>query len=398
MLSSVVVLGMAGVFGVKYLGEKNRQQTLEHIDQSIEENDLSQAYRTVRIAREGDPDNLDLQVQYARLLSRVQPRAALNVWKRAFEQTGDPEHGVGYTLACIQVNEFGRAAEAVKWLSTAPGATSAYHRAAYALSFAEGRDGEAFAYLEKVLEADPDSEELQFDWARLAARSTNPEKVEKGTSFLWERYENESPLVANEALRALALAYVERRDVDGAKRVLKLARDPERKLPASNFVWALEAEQRLRGYVEPAVVREAWQNILMRRDEGSWLNLLSWMNTHNHAASALAWATERPSTSVWNFPSGMLLADSAIRSERGESIVPMLLDAKWGDRDFLRLLILSRITEWGSSKRFWFDQAYAQANNQMSGGARLLLPVLQAWGWLDAETDVVVRLLSEMPL
>ena len=55
MLAAVLAfVGVAGFFGLRFLSEKNREQTLKHIDISFDKVDLSQANRTIQLALHGD--------------------------------------------------------------------------------------------------------------------------------------------------------------------------------------------------------------------------------------------------------------------------------------------------------------------------------------------------------
>ena len=393
-----LVLGTSTFFALRLISDKNRAQTLSVIDQAFEEGDLPKVNRTLRLALAGEPEDEALQVQYARLLSRVQPAAALGVWKEVVKQSQDPEHAVAYTLTAINVRDYERAEWALDSILNIPGAESAYHRAGYALRFAQGRDPEALRHLEALLAIEPDSSLYAFEKSRLAARSQDASIAEPARKALWSLVEDSDVATRDQALKTLAQAYVATEGEAGLKRVLSQVRDPDYGLLPKNLMWALEAEDRLTGIQDNALIKQVWDLSLAVGDQVTWLQLLAWMNEHGYPDLALGWATERPSVSVWNFPSGMLLADSAFRVGAEKSISPALQKADWGGRDFLRFLIISRIEEFGKTRRFWLDQAYEAADRITRGGARLLLPVLDAWGWLNAESEVTARLLADVPI
>ncbi|MEM7674097.1 MAG: hypothetical protein AAF212_12215, partial [Verrucomicrobiota bacterium] len=260
------LIGMS-FLGLEYLGEKNRERTLDVIDRAFAGGDIQQASRTIRMALESDPADEGLQVQYARLLSRLEPRAAVGAWKSVLEQTQESEHAVAYALAAISIGDFESAEEAVSFLDNNPQAASAYHRAAYSLSFARGNDPEAYFHLERILELEPDSADYRFDHARLGARSLDVEVSEKAIAELWENVETAQGPVRNEAARALAQAYVYHSDSQGLKRTLAAARDPKRNPPASNFLWALEAEHRLNPALDVEEISDVWTQSLSQGDE-----------------------------------------------------------------------------------------------------------------------------------
>lgn len=393
----VLPLGGLAFLGLQKLAEKNKQQTLEYIDQAFDENDLGQAARTVRMALQNDPGNEDLQVQYARLLSRVQPRAAVSLWKQVVEKSDDPEYAVAYVLSAIKVRAYDQAREAIHALQMLEGAESAYHRAGFALAFAEGNDAQAFQHIDTLIELYPENIQYQLEHARIGLNSELEDLKEASQTWLWDHVTTDQGW-RNEALKALANGYLDAQDPENLMKILSLARDSEGPGLPENVVWALEAEQRMWGDVDTQTLGEAWNIVTEAGRQGLWLNLMTWMNIHGYAQSAIEWATQRPSAFVWSFPAGFILGESAVLSGVTTQAVEGLSDADWGHRDFMRLLTLSRLTERENGRRFWLDQAYQVADDQAYGGGRLLLPVLQAWNWLDAEVYVTVRVLEQIPV
>ncbi|MGB0372501.1 MAG: hypothetical protein ACPGN3_14300 [Opitutales bacterium] len=393
----LLVLGIGGYAGFQLISEKNREQTLDHIDEAFSQNDLSSVYRTLNLARKGDATDEGLKVQHARFLSRVQPRAAVEAWRDVVQSSQEPEHAVAFVLAAINVKDFEAAQFGVTSLKKYPDAESAYRRAAFVLAFAEGRDPDAFEHIEVLKQLEPDNIQYKIEHARIGVRSPDDALRAASESFLWE-IADEQVNWSSVSLKGLANSFIERNEPNNLMRVLERARDIEAGTQVGSLLWAIEAEQRMWGDVPVDNVRDVWDISISAGEQEIWLKLVTWMNTFGFANQVLDWGTERPSKSVWMFPSGYLLARSALQTDQASRVTEGLRNANWGDRDFLRLLMLSLLTERGNSRTFWLDQAYQAADSSVRGGGRMLMPLLWEWGWLEAEVLVMSRVLEKIPV
>lgn len=245
-----------------------------------------------------------------------------------------PENEIALAATALR---FGQLDLARKFLdSVAPGARASvkYHELSGGLAIARKQPAVAESHFAVALQLEPNNARLALNLATIRLAAADVETREKARTDL-ERL-SEQPAVRLESLRALASDALARKSQVDAERWAERLKS-EKDATISDALLYLEATHQ-----SPA----AGAALLDLQSQASRTPvaaaaLITWMNRHGMAQSALAWGLSLPKQTLETQPVPLAIGESYSFLQDWNGLQLWVDGKDWGDQEFFRLAVLS---------------------------------------------------------
>lgn len=332
LISVLVALGY-GTFRV-YAGWHERHLAAQ-ARAFLDRQDYASAALAARRVLQLDEQNLTACRVMAELSEAANRPEAVN-WRERIAQL-DPQPAENqFTLAAAALR-FGQPELAGKVLAALPATardSARYHSLAAAFAIGENQTTAAEAHLAAVVQLQPQDVQAQLSLATLRVSARDPAVANAACETLARL--SAQPAIRLSALRSLASEALARNDRARAEECA-LALCATAGANASDALLLLESRQG----TERAAATLAEIERRARGSSEAAAALITWMNRHEQAAAALAWAHALPDKIARANPVPLAVAESYSVTQDWSGLLATVSDVSWGESEFLRLAVQS---------------------------------------------------------
>ena len=291
-------------------------------------------------------------------------------------------HRIALADAALRFREFDLAHKTLEGVSPAGRATVQYHQLAGTLAIAEKKSAVAEAEFAAALELDPANAQLALNVATIRITSSEPATREKARAELARLAEQ--PALRLDALRALTSDALSHKSSAAAEKWSVQLRS-EKGATFADLLLYVEANSK--GAGGQSALHDAETNAT--RSPATAAALITWMNRHEMADPARAWALGLPADILNAAPVPLAVAETYSFLQDWDGLQRWVEGKDWGDYEFLRLAVLSHALHHltpGDRASMESQTAWAAALKATSNRPERLAAIAQlAEGWDYAE-------------
>ncbi len=353
----------------------------------LQKKDFRSAGLIAQQVAQKNPRNAAALEVLAEIAENVHSPAAI-LWGRKLVKLDPGNTGALLKLAAV-ASRFGETFVAEQALSEVPEKerdTLAFHQTAGNAAIAAKRYGEAEAHFQAALKLAPQEEReaLSLNLATLRLGMGRPDAVPEARATLEGLRKN--PQFHQAAARALL---VDARKNNEKDRALELALELK-KSPDATLDDDLHYLEELKHNESPQFPEELKAvQAKAKGNAGAIYGVLSWMNAEGMAAQSVEWSLGFPEEIRSQIPVPLALAEAytALGNwARLDDLVTVKKGGHWGDLEFLRLAIKTRVLEETSArkhgpeyKRTW-ESAIIATHGEINA-LSMLARLVEGWGW-----------------
>lgn len=307
----------------------------------------------------------------------------------------NPEHFLKYILLSIRIGDMKSAQIAFDSYPESAKSTDEYHQLGYSLGLGLKNSELADYHLEKLLESNPDDEELLYSLSTLRIQtSEDPEKISKAENTLKELAKAESSRVP--ALRILLTHSLVRNDVEKIREIASQLRQIE-ELSIKDDLLLLQVEKVL----EEDTFEEKVARLLEREtEEPQDVDLtLEFLIKHQQLESALHWIDNLTTEVTQGENTKKLVSRVYYLTENWERLTAFISDTDWGNQEYARLLLLA-LTSRSQNDEIKFRDYWKRCLIEIGTDVEnlnVLLDSTISWNWDSETVEVLEALFREEP-
>ncbi len=392
-LSLILLISLA-IFIGGWIGLRQYQisKSASQATAAIQDGRYDEAMGALNYLRSLDSNHPDLNLLSAQVYSRVYPLYSLPFWEQAIAtDPGDGNIRIAYLLTLIKVGKIPAAREQLqRWPAESTGGAD-YHRAAFALEFADGNMAQAEVHARQLNQLEPDSELNEVNLLRIQVLDPQPAMRDQARRQLLEYRHNEK--FRFHALQALLRSGLQEENTTWLAGLIGQLK-AEADLSAEEILMMLDAGQRAGFSVDTDLLETAWEKSDVNIVEKS--RVAGWMVQSGLGERLLTWVDDQqwPPDRVWDYPLGLALAEAYSQVGRPETALAALRRYHW------QLEYLNRFTQaWlamdSSSGEALLELAVKEASSHR-GALAHLAETARSWRWRAGWVFVLREQLKSM--
>jgi tetratricopeptide (TPR) repeat protein len=245
-----------------------------------------------------------------------------------------PENQLALAATALRFGQIDLARASLDSVAQAARASVKYHELSGGLAIAEKQPAVAESQFATALQLEPGNTRLALNLAVIRLALSNFDTTEKGRAELVRLAED--PATRLESLRALASDALARNSRADAQRWAEQLKS-EKRATFSDALLYLEAVQASDG--APAVLLEV--EAKAKDSPVAVVALLTWMNRHEMAKSALEWGLSLPKEILTAQPVPLAVAESYSFLQDWRALQEWVEGKNWGEHECFRLAVLS---------------------------------------------------------
>lgn len=245
-----------------------------------------------------------------------------------------PENLLSLTATALRFGQIDLARKSLDSVAPAAGASVKYHELSGGLAIAEKQPAAAEDHFAAALQLEPENKRLALNLASIRLASTNVDTTGRARADL--ALLAEDPAMRLESLRALAADALAHKSSTEARRWSAQLKSET----SATFSDALL-------YLEAAQSSEAAQAALVevetkaKESPAAAAALITWMNRHEMARSAVDWGLALPEKILTAQPVPLAVAESYSFLQDWRQLQQWVEHKNWGEYEFFRLAVLS---------------------------------------------------------
>lgn len=244
-----------------------------------------------------------------------------------------PENQIALAATALRFGEIDLARKVIESVAPPARASVKYHELSGGLAIAEKQPAVAEAQFAAALQLEPGNPRLVLNLASIRLASTNASTTEQARADLVRLSEN--PAMRLESLRALASDALARKARAEAQRWTAQLKS-EKSATFSDSLLYLEAAQASDGAQAALLEVEAQA----KNSPAAAVALITWMNRHEMAKSALEWAFSLPQEILTAQPVPLAVAESYSFLQDWPALHEWVEGKIWGEYECFRLAVL----------------------------------------------------------
>ena len=383
----LVLLIAAGLIGPRVYHKWQERHLVRQGNQLLAAGDYKRASLAARRVIQLNDKNVEACRLIAKLSEHAGLKTAVDWRQRVVDLTGpNPPDLLALAKDAIQFGDLPKAESALARMPEKGKSTADYHAIAADMAAAQNDPAAVERHLSEAVRLAPADKTYQIRLASVQLASADSTTREKGRLALIELQKD--PALAREATKQLLAAAVQRYD---SSRTTALA---QQLLAFSDATFAdrLAALDALHRGFEPAF-GPLFQKMKdeAANDAAKAGQLLTWMNTNQMAADAVAWSESLPPEILTHRPVALALADSYTMNRNWDAMLKFLKTSTWGELDFVRQALIARaLRETGhqlDSENQW--NIAVKATGSKPGTLLMLAEIVQRWNWSAEAIDLL---------
>lgn len=332
---AVVVVAILAFGGFRGYQTYRKRHLSNQAQEFFNRGDLQSAVLVARHLLQLDPDNVAACRIMADTAERSGHREALT-WREKIValEPGVAENKIALAATALRFSQLNLARNILD--SVLPGArgTVKYHELAGAVAIAEKQSATAETEFAAALQLDPNNSRLVLNLAMVRLASSDAAAAAKARAELIRL--SEHPTLRLESLRALTSDSLARKSVVDAEK-WATALKSEKGATLSDLLLYLEAARETNA--GQAALHEA--QLAATLSPGPAAALITWMNRHEMARSALDWGLALPKETLSAQPVPLAISEAYSFLQDWNGLRGWVEGKEWGDQEFLRLAVLS---------------------------------------------------------
>ncbi len=404
MKKSILIAGVALVLaltGLWFYGRpayKRFKETrfIEQASKAMAKGDYRLASLSARQAWQLNPRNLEACRLLAEMAEASRSPSVLDWRRRAADIAPTIENKLlvaGAALG-VQAPPYPLAAQTLEDLRDSAKNVTAYHVVSAELAMRLNHVSEAAAQFEEASRLEPSNELHQVNLSVLRLQSTNASLAAQAQAAL-ERL-SASTNVGAVALRWLVAERLRQGDLPGAERFSsELLGNPQAAI--EDRLQHLTILQRAKRQEADAFL-SALQN-QAATNAAQIYQVSAWMIAHGQADRVLAWLAKCPSRTKGEMPAPLAFVDGYVAEKDWAGLETFLQGQQWGEREYLRLALLSRAASEQNhelSAAAQWRAAVREAGDRL-GPLTALLKMAGSWAPQKAREDLLWLIAERFP-
>jgi len=249
-------------------------------------------------------------------------------------ESNDPENQVALAATALRFGQIDIARKSLDSVAQNARASVKYYELSAGLALAERQPAIAESHFAAALALEPANKRLALNLASIRLASTNAETTGQARADLTSL--SEDPATRLEALRALAAdALAHKCDTEAQRWTAQLK--SEKSATISDALLYLEAAQSSEASPEALLEVQAEA----QKSPIAVVALITWMNRHGMAKSAIEWGLALPKEILTAQPVPLAIAESYSFLQDWHVLQDWVEDKNWGEYECFRLAVLS---------------------------------------------------------
>jgi lipopolysaccharide biosynthesis regulator YciM len=383
-LVALISLSVGGYRGYGALREKNLvRQTREFVAKG----DYQSAVLVARRVLQLNQNNVAACRVMAETAESAGRGEALS-WRQRVSalEPNVPENQLALAETALRFGQIDVARNSLESVSQAARASVKYHELSGGLAIAEKQPAAAESQFAAALQLEPGNARLALNLAVIRLASSNLETIEKGRADLVRLAGD--PSTRLESLRALASnALAHKSHADAQRWAAQL--NSEKSAIFADALLYLEAVQT--SDAAPAALLEV--EAKAKNSPAAVVALLTWMNRHEMAKSAIEWGLSLPKDILMAQPVPLAVAESYSFLQDWRALQEWVEGKNWAEYECFRLAVLSHaLHHLGPSDRSSMESqtVWRAALAATKSRPERLAPIAQlaeGWGYTDQAED-----------
>ena len=334
-IAAVVVVAILAFGGFRGYQTWRKRHLSNQAQEFFSRGDLQSAVLVARHLLQLDPDNVAACRIMADTAERSGHREALT-WREKIVglEPGVPENKIALAATALRFSQLNLARNILDTVLPGARGTVKYHELAGAVAIAEKQSTTAETEFAAALQLDPNNSRLALNLAMVRLASSDSATAEKARAELIRL--SEHPILRLESLRALTSDSLARKSLAEAEK-WATALKSEKGATLSDLLLYLEAARETNA--GRAVLHEA--QLAATLSPGPAAALITWMNRHEMAQSALDWGLALPKETLSAQPVPLAISEAYSFLQDWNGLRGWVEGKEWGDQEFLRLAVLS---------------------------------------------------------
>ena len=389
ILALAAAAGLVFAFGREPFRHWQERRLVEKARGFLKGGDLRSAYLSSREALLKNPRSIAACAITAQIAELEQSPAAI-LWRQQLAELQPGKSGPLIELAAT-ATRFGEtfiAEQALTRVREADQKSVGFLQAEAALSLAQRQYSAAEQHFQKALELEPQNEALQLNLATVRLALARPGEVEKARAVLETL--RAKPQFHQDALRAiLSDARLHGDSVRAMQLATELRQDPHATI-GDQLLYIEELQHA--GSTDFAADLSKLETATGATPEIIYV-VMTWMNAHGLASQSARWCESLPAKVRAQIPVPLAEAEARTALADWKQLREIVRDADWGDLNFLRLAIHTRVlfeTD-GQRRRSEFRAMWESATNATRGNPNSLMMLgrlVSGWGWKQEASEV----------
>jgi len=381
------LVAVAGFGSYRGYGVWRKRHLSEQAQEFFAKKDYPSAVLVARHVLQLDPKNIVACRIMAETAELAGKREAIS-WREQLVAL-EPEvaaNRIALANAALRFREFDLARKTLDAVSPAGRANLQYHQLAGTLAIAEKKTALAETEFAAALELEPGNAQLALNVATIRVTSSEPATREKARTDLARLAEQ--PALRLDALRALTSDALANKSLGAAEKWSAQLR-AEKGATFADLLLYVEAHNK--GAGAEIALHDAETNAV--RSPAAAAALITWMNRHEMAEGARAWALGLPKEILNAAPVPLAVAESYSFLQDWNGLQGWVDAKNWGDQEFLRLAVLSHALHRlapGDRASMESQTAWAAALKATSNRPERLAAIAQlaeGWDYADEAAD-----------
>jgi predicted Zn-dependent protease len=334
-LAICALVGAAGLASYRGYGAWQKRHLVERAQEFFAKKDYKSALRVAQHVLQLDPKN----IVACRILAETDDLAGKReavLWLQKIVSL-EPEiaaNRIALANAALRFREFDLARKTLDAIDPAGPVNVQYHQLAGTLALGEKKSTLAEAEFVAALELEPANPQLALSLATVRLDSPEPATREKARTELARLAEQ--PALRLEALRALTSDALSNKSLGAAEKWSAQLR-VEKGATFADLLLYVEANNK--GAGAATALSDAKTNAT--RSPATAAALITWMNRHELAEPARAWALGLPTGILNAAPVPLAVAEAYSFLQDWNGLQHWVDGKDWGEQEFLRLAVVS---------------------------------------------------------
>jgi hypothetical protein len=383
-LIAVLVLSLGGYRGYQALRERHlAKQTSEFFERGDYQSAVLVARRVLQ-SNQSSVRACRIMAETAEIAGRVEAIS----WRQriAALEPNVPQNQIALAATALRFGQLGLARKVLDSVAETARASVRYHELYGGLAIAERQPAVAEGHFAAGLQLEPNNPRLALNLATVRLASTNVQTKENARADLVRL--SDEPAVRLESLRALASDALASKAHADAERWAALLKS-EKSASFSDALLYLEATHA--SELKPTALLEIEGNA--KQSPVAAAALITWMNRHEMAKSAIEWGLSLPKEVSAAQPVPLAIAESFSFLQDWNALQEWVDHKNWGEHECFRLAVLSHaLHHLGPADRSSMESqtAWRAALAATKSRPERLAPIAQlaeGWGYIAEAED-----------